>query len=343
MTDFGGTTGSSQEGSGPLTLITGADDNYAIGLAVTLHTSLKLLSPDVPTTVIVLDGGITSDSRTRLERVVKKARGSAELRWIESDRTRFSGLKTTKWGSTSNYLRLLIPEVVDSETDWAFYIDSDVMVRSDLEPLWRKRYENGSAGVLAVQDFHNRDLGAVFGSEGCKALNLDEGAPYFNSGVLLVNVRAWRDENVPHQCIEFVQNHERFMRHSDQDALNAILTGAWSPLDPKWNVMIASLRRFLSQTTDNRDESQNRRDELLRSGVVFHYTGPRKPWIPGYVGPAGREYLDVLNESGWFADEAERLRWHAGYWARTPVGWAKEGIRRARRNVGVRLRRLGLK
>ena len=57
-----------------LVIIVGSDDRYAIGLAVTLHSTLSRLDCDQAVQVIVVDGGIVPSSRRRLERVIDTTR-----------------------------------------------------------------------------------------------------------------------------------------------------------------------------------------------------------------------------------------------------------------------------
>ena len=51
----------------------GGDDNYATGIAVALYSALSKLSTQVTPTVYVMDGGLSSDHRQRLEHVITKS------------------------------------------------------------------------------------------------------------------------------------------------------------------------------------------------------------------------------------------------------------------------------
>ena len=50
------------------------------------------------------------------------------------------------------------------------------------------------------------------------SLGLNLGAPYFNSGVLVINLEQWRRENLDEKCIAFCREHSQY----DQTALNVI-------------------------------------------------------------------------------------------------------------------------
>lgn len=321
----------SREGSnrGDLVIVVGCDDRYALPLSVTLSSGLRHVAPNGAVRVVLVDGGLTPDSRRRLERVITAASPGTSLDWHIADQGRFSGLKVSKWGSTANYLRLLIPEIVGDDVDRVLYLDSDLLVRSDVS-LVVAETTTVDAPVLAVGDYHHRRCATVYGLEGCQIIGVDPESPYFNSGVIVIDVSDWREQDVAGQAVDFVREHAGVMKHSDQDALNAVLANRWQPIDPLWNVMVPSIDRYLEE-----GRSHLTRDELLGAGHVLHFTGARKPWLPGYVGPAGFEYRRALRESSWFDDRAEWRRWHARFWLTSPPGWVREGYRRLRKTAGA--------
>ena len=87
-----------------LVIVVGSDDRYAIGLAVTLHSTLSRLGRDQAVRVIVIDGGIVPASRRRLERVIDTTRPATSVEWYVPKPDRFLGLKVLKWGGFHGHL-----------------------------------------------------------------------------------------------------------------------------------------------------------------------------------------------------------------------------------------------
>ncbi|WP_410812239.1 glycosyltransferase [Micromonospora sp. 067-2] len=56
---------------------------------------------------------------------------------------------------------------------------------------------------------------------------------YFNSGVICVDVPAWRAADIGATALSLVTKHGL----SDQHALNTVVAGRWTALDPRWNVL----------------------------------------------------------------------------------------------------------
>ena len=71
--------------------------------------------------------------------------------------------------------------------------------------------------------------------QGCAAqkaesLGLPLGAPYFNSGVMIMDLAAFRKEGYGEKVLQCVTSHA--YRHHDQDGLNKVFMGNWSIFAP---------------------------------------------------------------------------------------------------------------
>jgi lipopolysaccharide biosynthesis glycosyltransferase len=74
-----------------------------------------------------------------------------------------------------------------------------------------------------------------------EALALDPDAPYFNSGVLLIDLVAWRAAEVSQRALFICEEHsDRLLAQGkwpqyDQYGLNVTLMGRWKELEQVWN------------------------------------------------------------------------------------------------------------
>jgi UDP-D-galactose:(glucosyl)LPS alpha-1,3-D-galactosyltransferase len=173
--------------------------------------------------------------------------------------------------STGMYLRLFIPEALPPDLDRFLYLDIDTMCVADLRPLWA--LPSGPHLLAAVRDLYTKTIGHGWGVPGAEG-RLDPAAPYFNSGVLLVNAPLWREQKVTERCLDYLAQHRTRLRFPDQDALNLVNYGQWLRLPRQWNYMG-------SHVLEPTDESQPN-DEDAR---ILHFTGKPKPWESDF--PAG--------------------------------------------------------
>jgi lipopolysaccharide biosynthesis glycosyltransferase len=177
------------------------------------------------------------------------------------------------------YLRLLIPDVV-TEADRVIYLDVDLAVMRDLRSLWMAQL-NGYA-LAAVRDLCFPRLGR---SLAWSRLDIDgavEDAPYFNAGVMVMDLERWRRQGIASRAIEALRSWS--FRCLEQDALNVVIGGCWKALDPRWNVFPVTdsfPERTYYHLSDSIHTDQEFED-LERGAFVLHFVGSRKPWQDDY-------------------------------------------------------------
>lgn len=260
-----------------LHLVTGSDDNYVPGVLV-LIASAAAHTPGLRATV--LDNGISAGNRARIDAL--GARLGIPVRRIEIDADHFADLPIMRGHLTrSTYLRLLIPSLMPDDTR-VVYMDCDMVVTDDLLPL--DRLPLGDALVAAVPcpspaAPELADMGMRQGE-------------YVNAGLLVMNLPAWRAENVAHRCIALLSDPQRPLRNEDQSALNLAARGRVLHLPARFN-------------TYADPAAYGTLADLPRDPAVIHYVVGLKPWggrvplgrvwqayaaaIAGVMPPLGRE------------------------------------------------------
>jgi len=302
--------------SAPLFLTCGADESYAMPLSVTLHTALTHLDADTAVRLYVVDGGISDESKRRIERVVETSHPSVRLQWVEVDLDAVSDLPTHEWINTTTYLRLFIPDIVPDTAERALYLDSDLQVEADLSELWTTDFDGHA--LAAVQAYGTPYVSSDLGLAKYEDLGYDTDTPYFNAGVLLLNLDRWREEDLSAQVIRYLRTYDEHVQMVDQEGLNAVLAEDWKPLDLRWNVMSHLVNFDDWADTPFKDRVRPRRRQLLADPFIYHFAGGSKPWQIACKHPAKLQWIGYLWESGWFSP-AERLSWFAEWFAR--YGW----------------------
>lgn len=303
-----------------------AEESYAIGLAVALHSALRHLSHAVDVKVAIFDSGLAQPSRLRLEEVARRARLGTAVCWIAVPPERLGHLAgTSLWADTSAeptvYSRLLIAALLPQHITRAVYLDSDVLIQSDISPLFTLPL--GGAPIAAVVDY-------VIGSnqhELPSAWERSHSRRYFNSGVLVVDVEQWRATALGDRTMTYAAEADHVLVFPDQDALNAVVD-SWQELDYRWNVqpwalfMLRRQWRRWSQSleallgpsraaalppSDHTDCLHRQRWRIYRSAAVLHFIGP-KPWSARCNTPGTMAWVSALMRSGWYT-RSEALAW----------------------------------
>ena len=159
------------------------------------------------------------------------------------------------------FLRYFVADFV--EEDKALYLDCDIVVTRDLSSLFET--ELGDAPIAAIKDLGGE---VYFGEQ------------IFNSGVLLINVNYWRENDIAGQLIEMTDNLHDKVTQDDQIILNMLFENRWLELPFAYNCI--TLHTTFS-------------DYEPEKGLyppVIHYLTERKPW---------KEYTQsIYREVWWF-------------------------------------------
>jgi len=275
-------------------IVLASDDNYARSIAVVLRSLFSHTSAELCPSVWILDDGISGDSKRRLERVAARAGRSRSLSWIPVPNERLADIGGAGHISRTSYVRFLIPELLPDNVRRTIYLDTDVLVRTDLRPLFEIDLEGKAIGAV-------RDLAFAtvphpyFG---------DSMPDYFNSGVMVLDMEAWKSEDLANRALARAAAQDPPFPFLDQDAMNALEVD-WCELPDKWNVQVGFLFRPAFS-----DRFGGFRDELARDAAVLHYTGGLKPWYPDSRQPRTMTWIRTLLASGWYSPR-EAFQWAA--------------------------------
>ena len=131
------------------------------------------------------------------------------------------------------YLRLFIPSILPLDIKKAIYMDVDMIVCTYISDLWHTDLDTHPAA--AVRDRSLTVSSEWGGITNYKELNLDPSTPYFNSGLLLLNLDVWRRDNILQKVIKAINSNIKYAKFPDQYGINVVLANEIMELDYKWN------------------------------------------------------------------------------------------------------------
>lgn len=299
-----------------IVLVCAADDGYALPLAVTIRSVLDHLGKSRRVRLFVLDGGISPHNRDRLMASWNDSRLTVE--WTRPDLRLLADLRTNGHMSAATYFRLLMPEILPAEVKRVIYLDADLLVRRDIGELWDVPMQ-GQA-TLAGQDFTapwmdssvvlpNVNLAKKLVSAATPVANYQElgisaDAPYFNAGVLVVDLDRWRRENVADECLACLRQHREHVLFWDQYALNVVLHDRWGQFDLRWNqaAHIYLYRRWQDSLFDRETYDRVRSDPW-----IVHFCLPSKPWLYFCRHPFAKDWRECQARTEWRGERPKKF------------------------------------
>ena len=203
---------------------------------------------------------VDDEHRHDLEGITREF--GAQLRWYPlQESTLFNGFvsdlpASTQWPKVV-YARLLMADLLPNDISRVIYLDCDMMVRQPIEQLYEINL--GGEPLGAVQDslspfiMGRKDMRQNVGI-------FDLGDPYFNSGMLVIELELWRVLDVKSEVAVIAAKGWLPRLYYDQDVLNLIFRSKWRAIEWRWNTIDAHAAH----------EGLN--------PAILHYTGVNKPW-----------------------------------------------------------------
>lgn len=278
-----------------------ADNKYAV-LAAVLLKSIELNHCQGNNTVEVsfISNSLSKSRQEMLRQSINSEH--IKLTFIETQPEhfkKFSGIEKAK--KLTAYHRLLLPELLPDSINRLLYLDCDMIVRKSLKLLWNTKLDTGMV-IGATRDLSAWTVGCDWGGgiPNWRELGLAKDAPYFNSGVMLVDLAQWRKEKITEKVIKTTIENSGFVKWLDQYGLNIVLHKNWFELDRCWN----------SYPDNATDETK-----------ILHFVN-RKPNTIEYNGPFKDEFYKLLDLTAWKGRRPKKipllglLPTKLGYWLR---------------------------
>lgn len=270
------------------------DSHYVWPACVTIRSLVRSWRGQQPIIVYcICDTSVSAEHLVALEAAAVS--GPARLTVIQRPFT-FPDMRIG-YITPMGYARLIAPELIDAE--FLVYLDCDMLACASVDTLFRPIA--GDCPIAAARDPYIPELGTPHVEQSRfplgKRTSLD---PYFNSGLLLIDVARWRSGRLTQRAMDLVDNSGWRPLFGDQDTLNFLVEGRFELLDPRWNVMPVSV---IQQTLDftfygERYTPMPYQESLEEAPWIMHYATEVKPWTTSFAdGPLRRRWENVAAEA----------------------------------------------
>ena len=234
------------------------DNNYIPYLSVTLASIDAHASNKYDYEAFILTEGFCEH---RLSKLLSMKLRHVKVRTVDVSHLVASvreRLKSTlrDYYSVSIFYRLFIPSLFKG-FDRAIYLDCDVVLNDDIAKLY---FEDIGDNILGAVCDETIAPVPVFGAYTEQVIGMPRGK-YFNSGVLLINAKRFREEEIEERFLYFLCKYNFKTVAPDQDYLNFLCADKTHYLEQGWNKMPVQNTEF-----DNKDLH------------LVHFNMFEKPW-----------------------------------------------------------------
>ncbi len=252
-------------------LLSTINSAYVVPFQVMAHSLHRCRQRTLPVTWHICELGLTAEARVAIQRRLEGL--DLKVSWHAFDAGRLVGLPVWGRAVAAMYERIFVPDTLPESVTRLLYLDGDLLFLDAVETLWDSEIHGSIVG--AVQDAVIQSVSSPMGLRQYRALGLPPTAPYFNAGVLLIDLDAWRAGRVAESAVAYLDRYRRSINLADQDALNAVLNARWTRLDDRWNI-IGGVAGRAGFGADGADASRMR--AAVRNPAIIHFAGHLKPW-----------------------------------------------------------------
>jgi lipopolysaccharide biosynthesis glycosyltransferase len=265
-------------------IITACDDNYIQHLSVMLCSLLKNTQDKKNIRINVIDGGISQSNKDKLLNFINDVY-HLQVNYLLVDKSIYQQFPISHHFTHTIYYRISMPLLFDISIKKVLYLDADMVIKDDIKKLWDVDISNYYASGVEALSFVDRFAD----------LNMPQNSLYFCSGLLLINLTKWREDNIMTKVIDFIEKNQDKIQMWDQDSLNSVLCGKWLPLPLKWNQQTY----FFDDKIYKKFSSRQDFIEARNNPSIIHYTSSHKPWHYISNHPYKEDYFQYLKLTPW--------------------------------------------
>ncbi|MBK7712940.1 MAG: glycosyltransferase family 8 protein [Bacteroidales bacterium] len=218
----------------PIVIVVACDNHYMPLLAALMKSIEVNHKSGEHIHFFILDDGIVKRNKTKLIRSVSS--DIFTIHWLSMDQVIPKGMNIPYDNSSYPliiHMRMFIPYFIPEEYEKVIYMDVDMIVRDDISKLWNTNLNDYTIG--AVIDVRIREFGNSHAVENYLDLGFEASTKYFNTGLLLINTKKWREDDLTPQIFRCIEENRRFANYPDQYGLNVIFAGKWFEIDTRWS------------------------------------------------------------------------------------------------------------
>ena len=282
-----------------MNVIWSTSDSYS-GIAATSIVSLLENSKDADEiNIYVIDVGVSDEHKKWLKEIVERYHRT--LVWLEKlDIEKLSGtqIDVGRW-HISTFSRLFLSYILPGDVKKIIYIDCDMIIRHSLKTLWDMDMEG--SWCMSADDCR--------GSKYRDEIGIDPQSIYTNNGLMVIDLKAWKDNNVEQLFVDFIKKYNGDITYMDQGVLN----GVFQPLHKvkllpiSFNAQTACYDLgYLGMDACRKPVWAYSKEEFecgIKDPTVVHFTScfmsETRPWYKKDKHPYREEFLKYRSMTRW--------------------------------------------
>ena len=282
-----------------MNVIWSTSDSYS-EIAATSIVSLLENSQDVDEiNVFVIDMGISEIHKDWIEKIVNSyGRKLYFQNKLDIEEIVGTLINIGRW-HISTFSRLFLLHILPENIKKIIYIDCDTIIRHSLKSLWEMDMQNH--WVMSADDCR----GPMYR----KNIGIPVDSIYTNNGLMVIDLQAWRENEVESLFIDFIKRYNGDITYMDQGVLN----GVFQPIHKvkllpiRYNSQTACYDLAYDGLTACRKPvwayTKEEFNTDIENPIIVHFTtcfmSGTRPWFKNDKHPYRKEFLKYRSMTNW--------------------------------------------
>ena len=270
------------------------DDRYAMLAGVSLISLLETNKDFEEIAIHILTTGVSDANKGKLTEISRRYEREIRFAELTEDLLPHDEVNAQRW-SVAAFARLFSSDLLP-DRNRILYLDCDIIINGSLKNLWKTPLNGNTCAAVAemISPLHKKNVG------------LEKTDVYYNSGVMLIDLQAWRDMNAKELFIASIRRHSGKVPYVDQGVINEVFRNHITSLPARYNVRTEYEDFSYEEVQRYRnDKNLYSREEVMaakENPVIIHYTSsfltPR-PWTSGSTHPRRGLWEKYFQMSPW--------------------------------------------
>ncbi len=247
----------------------------------------------------IISYGIKENNKKLLKELVLSYKRNIKIIELNSLEDYFDFSFDTSGWNPIVLARLLIDQLVPKSINKILYLDGDTIVRGSLNKLWNTKLDNKTF-AMSIEPTIDKNRKTNLGLKNY---------PYYNAGVILINLKRFRDINASSTIINYYKEHNGKLFANDQDAINVSMKDEILTISPKYNfynIFYQYPYSFMKKLMGNvKYIDKDTYISAVKEPCIIHYLGEERPWRIGNYHKYKKDYLKYLDMTPWKGQNME--------------------------------------
>lgn len=258
-----------------INIVYASDDKYAMIMAVSMESLFENNIGDPCLEVFIIESDISLTNKEKLKQIALSHNRNLNFVTIESINN-IVGTKVfaQRWNPIV-FARLYCPTLFPA-LDRILYLDCDTVINDNIFSIWNEDITGYSCAAVQepISYGHKKNLG------------LNKNDLYFNSGVMLIDLKKWRYDHTERKFSFFIKSRNGKIPYVDQGVINAVINNEIKILPVINNMSTQNYEYGYSDYQAYRGDRIIYKEEEIEEGLnnptIIHFTSSFKtlrPWI----------------------------------------------------------------